>query len=897
MIEDYLADAFERYGFPKAGKFISTAIEKDWLLLLLDGLDEVPVMERPAVAGRIRDFLQRVRSCPAIITCRSAVYQGELAAVTNRTVEIAPFEDQQIQTFLDSWTDPMPAGKSPAQLMAALREQPLLLGAARNPLLLTIITHLYSDSPSYVLPRSRAEFYRQAAAILLEQWQGHLGQNKFDAPEKRALLSALAIEMQEGVRGRADDRRTITRERAVEVAAALMPNLGREVSQVSEILREVVERSGLLLAIDGGAAYAFAHLTFQEYCAAEALLNRPDDLLAEFKQDSDTWREVVILWCGLVTDSTNLIREIKNVDRDVALACTAEAASVDDGLAQEILDPIYRTVAAGEADVPTQKALGAVAADVKPRGNRVFEALVVAFQGAVDRREITSLAVALSASNRAEAASEIVRRLPDHRELVTSIISLGDLSVGPLQTLAQESAAREACYCLVEIGTPDAARALVDIMRESKELSSAAAWGVAKLVGDPLVVRRLSSEMRASAWSQSSDLDWIWKPFCSRGDVLLPRIVGRASELVWQSHDLNHAIATPDGRISAALCGMEAEPLATPLSKQHPFQQAIRTANKAMTSGELRWTENESMVFKPKKGGSWSASERLQLGIRMELVKSVGDLLVCVSNDLSEEVRRDWESRRQPRQLSGRVIEQVDEKWDRVVRACFDAIPNYSVWKRLVLGMPTALRRTFLVRMSSGGSINRENWQEVRAIAPFRFERSRWYAAVLLILGAVSIAAIMFGIGLVLTASGTEAWLAAVGIFSIVYSWLRMRLSSLPRTGLAGIETFEVIELLIAPIGVVVELSEGDFVEALVFLPAALFAPSCAWLVGSGLANWVGVSWAIVVLAMVTLIGGTLAYVGVRKERVRKMPLAGLFSNGVLRALSEQSKMDPENLY
>ena len=76
------------------------------------------------------------------------------------------------------------------------------------------------------------------------------------------------------------------------------------------LLDEIVKRSGLLLAIDGGERYQFAHLTLQEFFAAEALVNDEQGLLARFRDDPDGWREVVKLWCGLGIDCTALVRGV-----------------------------------------------------------------------------------------------------------------------------------------------------------------------------------------------------------------------------------------------------------------------------------------------------------------------------------------------------------------------------------------------------------------------------------------------------------------------------------------------------------------------------------------------------------------------------------------------------------
>ena len=563
LIEDHLIDAFERFGFPRANKFLSTALEKGWIVLLLDGLDEVPTEERAAIAGRLQDFLSRHRECPAIVTCRTAVYRRELDAITDQTVELEPFGDQQIQTFLNAWKDGMPPGKSPAQLMATLREQPKLLAAARNPLLLTIVAHLYSDNPTYALPASRAEFYSQAAAILLDQWQGHLGHNMFERSEKSTVLSQVALKMQNTQAESDLDRRTIVREDAIEGAIKAMPNLGLSPDQVGPLMREIVERSGLLLSIDGGSRYAFAHLTFQEYFVAEALLNRPDDLVKRFEEDIDGWREVVVLWCGLVADSTTMIKAVQKIDLGVALACVAEARSVDQNLADSILKPIINDVVRGSASDEMRRGLGAVAADIRPRGNSVLEALVAALSKVDNPEARLSVAVSLSVSNRQRAAEALVLALHSDPNLAVPIVRLGDLAVPSLAERAKSDNDPILCHCLAQIATPDAAQALMEIMLRGQRLKTSAAWGFSRVVGSPIVSEALSIPEIPNRVRSEPSLDWIWKPFTSDQQSQLPWVVGRAAALIRSTTDATLAIATPDPRIGAALCAISPNPLDT----------------------------------------------------------------------------------------------------------------------------------------------------------------------------------------------------------------------------------------------------------------------------------------------------------------------------------------------
>ncbi|MFM7716093.1 MAG: NACHT domain-containing protein, partial [Microcystis sp.] len=101
-LEQHLVEACDRHNFPKATRFISQCLKDGRLLLLLDGLDEVSSSVRSSVVQCLKDFLelQKYKECPVIITCRTAVYNNEFVNITEETLEIDEFSDQQMRRFL-----------------------------------------------------------------------------------------------------------------------------------------------------------------------------------------------------------------------------------------------------------------------------------------------------------------------------------------------------------------------------------------------------------------------------------------------------------------------------------------------------------------------------------------------------------------------------------------------------------------------------------------------------------------------------------------------------------------------------------------------------------------------------------------------------------------------------
>ncbi|NER83857.1 MAG: NACHT domain-containing protein, partial [Leptolyngbya sp. SIO1D8] len=259
-----LVDAFNRDNFPRAERFVRQSLQRGTLLLLLDGLDEVNSDARPRLVQAIKDLLDTYEDCRVVITCRTAVYRDEFANTTQQTLKVAEFNDQQIRRFLRAWEPEMPEDKSIEQLLETLRNRPRIVELARNPLLLTIIAHLYSN-PSFVLPYSRTQFYQESTSILLDQWDKWRGEfNKEQAINKRRVLQHLALFSQTQANQGHQDRRRINRYRVLEEVRRILPAMNLDPDEKTDsILQEIVERSGLLLMIDGGEGYQFSHLTLQ----------------------------------------------------------------------------------------------------------------------------------------------------------------------------------------------------------------------------------------------------------------------------------------------------------------------------------------------------------------------------------------------------------------------------------------------------------------------------------------------------------------------------------------------------------------------------------------------------------------------------------------------------------
>ncbi len=273
----------------KAGEW-DTCLEDELLsgnlLLILDGLDEVPEHTRERVRRAVGALLQAYGELQrVIVTCRVRSYTGATVLPGFAPHTLAAFDEDKIRAFVQRWykaqeqlgrvTAAVAAERSRDLQRAALSED--LRPLAGNPLLLTTMALIHQKEVR--LPKERVRLYSLAVQVLLTRWQQRkglavspeLGAVLSDDLKLRALLERLAYEAhsrQAGKRRSGD----LARKDLLEILEA--PACLGTVGLAGEFLDYVDQRAGLLVG-QGGAeddhqapkTYAFPHRTFQEYLA------------------------------------------------------------------------------------------------------------------------------------------------------------------------------------------------------------------------------------------------------------------------------------------------------------------------------------------------------------------------------------------------------------------------------------------------------------------------------------------------------------------------------------------------------------------------------------------------------------------------------------------------------
>jgi NACHT domain len=301
-IEKIIVEEFSICGFPRSEQFIAKALEQGKLLILLDGLDEVPTVNTNEVISKIQNFVDRYDKNRFIVSCRTAAYRNNFQRFTD--VKLADFDDTQIEQFIDNWfQSELDKQAGTAQKCWELLQKPEYAAAkelAHTPLLLTFLCLNYDRSQNF--PNNRSVLYKKALRILLEEW----------AAEKRILrdeiYQGLSTELEESLlseiayTGFETDKLFFSQREVVEeIKTFLATNLNVPKHLDGEaVLNAIAVQQGILVE-RAEDVYSFSHLTLQEYLTAQYIAdnNLIEQLVSNHLFDR-RWREVFLLVAGLV---------------------------------------------------------------------------------------------------------------------------------------------------------------------------------------------------------------------------------------------------------------------------------------------------------------------------------------------------------------------------------------------------------------------------------------------------------------------------------------------------------------------------------------------------------------------------------------------------------------------
>jgi len=278
------------------------------LILLLDGLDEVPDDKRHKVTELLLKLARERPQLGIILATRTATYAGEFSNFSHFLLR--PFGDSQMHewSYKKLYTQDRAVW---LRFTSHLYQVPRLKEVARNPFLLGLMVHFYRQNS--ILPKDTSTLLASYVRALSGEWDMVRGINRSNeswaAPGKKlSALCRLAFSLVETKHATFTTEEFCRAEQKLvehSVAEALLPTLAQHTGILSRVSRDVDR-------------WQFTHQILMEFLAAYYLVERADDasaLLAKrFK--SPVWSDVWVYACGLAQDAGPLLAAVLQDDDD-----------------------------------------------------------------------------------------------------------------------------------------------------------------------------------------------------------------------------------------------------------------------------------------------------------------------------------------------------------------------------------------------------------------------------------------------------------------------------------------------------------------------------------------------------------------------------------------------------
>jgi|GEM_PF-716797 len=619
--------------------FFKKEMQNGDCLILLDGMDEVTTeSERRAVADQLEDFVHTYPGNRFIVTSRPAGYAG--SALTGfAQFDVRDFDEEDVEAFTRQWCLAVELAASGAggqaeealarrrgeqeaeALLAAIEDNERVGQLTVNPLLLTIVAlvHRYRAT----LPQRRVELYDECTQVLLGYWdqaKGITGQLNW-ACRRRVLESAAYSLQQQGVR-------EISAERMEQVIAEALPTVGGRCEQAAEFLREVRERSGLLVE-KGLGLFSFSHLTFQEYLTALYLAGRGKAGLEELLSHlhDPWWHEVTLLYAGLLPDASPLLQAILDPPDDLfrtnlflAAHCLADVVTLDPALENDLLERLLYLLQEDTFDGLRTEVQQILAILGHSRSAPKIKESLLAFcrDPQAEARRVAVLVLTQLGKDEPQVTETVLLLMgdPEAKVRVNATTALGELGQGgprvveALLVLLRDSEAQVramAAEVLGQVGQGDlqVVAALLSLLRESEAEA-----------------HRKVSEMLDRTWQDDPQLVEILWGFLIRRQVIMR---GRTAETMEQMEREGPGLLGPLAILfsdpSTEVCAKVAEALLQLRRENSHVVEALVTLSR----------DSEPEV----RGSVAWALEQMDQGNLQEI-----ETLLTLSRDLEPEVRR-----------------------------------------------------------------------------------------------------------------------------------------------------------------------------------------------------------------------------------------------------------------
>lgn len=280
------------------------------VLILLDGLDEIPLKEG-------RDLIIK-----QIISLKeNDLIQVVLASRTNDYISNDPTIEMYFDKFELLPINPsdiislgekiLGNGQQFNSFVKMVKNGNLLKAFPKTPLTSILLAILFKEKEINVkeLPKNVTELYRKFTDLFLNRWDKSRGiSEQFKIQKKEFVLQTIAAHMQ---KNRIVSIKSSELEKFLEELAEKKPIGGPEDPKLH--IKRLCERTNILIKNEDNDSYRFFHLTIQEYLAALKLNNNDDDLLVKHFYD-EWWLNSNIFYAGNKTEYPEVLKRISDYE-------------------------------------------------------------------------------------------------------------------------------------------------------------------------------------------------------------------------------------------------------------------------------------------------------------------------------------------------------------------------------------------------------------------------------------------------------------------------------------------------------------------------------------------------------------------------------------------------------
>ena len=309
----WLKEQVFNYGFldkSSDNKILEQLLNKGRLLLLWDGLDDLPEIYHAEIVQRILNFSDRYPNNRMVLATRNPIYSHILESFS--TLEIAPFEKSQITTFASKWfptTCPQSPKKQEKFQQLLSTNQPLA-EIANNPLLLTHLCTAF-NSCDYLKPN----FYQEILTLLLTKWEQTkclpIAVNQaLSSSQKLDLLSYIAIVS-------LDRHGYVWQNNELEddfqACIAASHSLANLTIDRDRLFQSLKWQHSLLIECAKGI-YSLIHTTLHDYLAAYRIANSNPSAAQKYLLERiylKRWHGVIVMTVSISQEADRMLKMMK----------------------------------------------------------------------------------------------------------------------------------------------------------------------------------------------------------------------------------------------------------------------------------------------------------------------------------------------------------------------------------------------------------------------------------------------------------------------------------------------------------------------------------------------------------------------------------------------------------